>query len=80
MYWYGYEPMWPGCFWLCFLISVSSLLAFAGITEYQSVTVTAVTVELRLSVCVSGEADTLQLSSSLINDSGQVADVAIHTN
>lgn len=74
--------MWPGCLWLCFLISISSLLAFAGITEYQSVTVTAVTVALRLSVCVcvNGEADTLQLSSALINDSGQVADVAIHTN
>lgn len=72
--------MWPGCLWLCFLISVSSLLAFAGITKYQSVTVTALTVELGVCVCVNGEADTLQLSSALINDSGQVADVAIHTN
>lgn len=80
MYWYGYEPIWLGCLWLCFLISVSSLLAFAGITEYKIMTVTAVTAELRLSVCANGEADTLQLSSALINDSGQVADVAIHTN
>lgn len=71
--------MWPGSLWLCFLICVSSLLAFAGITKYQSVTVTAVTVELGVCVCEL-RADTLQLSSALINDSGQVADVAIHTN
>lgn len=64
-------------------MSVSALPAFVGFTENKSVTVTAVTIELDLFVCVrerEREADTLRLSSALINDSGQVADVAIHTN